>query len=45
LNTHESDSGVKPTSAWMSGSATPMIDVSMITMNCASAMTASALER
>jgi hypothetical protein len=29
----------------MSGRATPMIDVSMITMNCVSAMTASAVQR
>jgi hypothetical protein len=45
LNTHERSSGLKPRSAWISGRATPMIDVSMITMNCASAMTASADQR
>jgi hypothetical protein len=45
LKTHDSVSGVKPTSAWISGSATPMMEVSMITMNCASAMTARADQR
>jgi hypothetical protein len=38
-------SWLKPRSAWISGRATPMIDVSMMTMNCASAMTARASQR
>src|SRR4051794_7892482 len=32
-------------SVWILGRATPMIDVSMMTMNCARAMTASAAQR
>jgi hypothetical protein len=38
-------SGLRPRSARMSGSATPMMLVSMMTMNCASAMTARAVQR
>jgi len=33
LKTQERLSGVKPRSVWISGRATPMIDVSMMTMN------------
>jgi hypothetical protein len=45
LKTHERSSGENPRSLWISGRATPMIDVSMMTMNCASAMTARADQR
>jgi len=45
LNTHERSSGLKPRSERMSGKATPMMEVSAMTMNCASAMTARAVQR
>ncbi len=45
LNTHCNSPCEKPRSFCISGSATPMIDVSMITMNCAVASTRSAHQR
>jgi hypothetical protein len=45
LNTHERFSCEKPRSSWMRGKATPMIEVSMMTMNWAAAISASAVQR
>ncbi|MFD0532980.1 hypothetical protein ACFQY7_03515 [Actinomadura luteofluorescens] len=45
MNTQDRFCWEKPRSSWMRGSATPMIEVSMITMNWAVAMSARAHHR
>ena len=45
LNTQLRSWGEKPRSAWISGRATPMIEVSMMTMNWAAAISPSASQR